>query len=178
MKLKVRARGGWLVAPVAALLIAVGCQAETPKPVTPTLAAPSTPTLAAPSPQASPTALTASRVPWEAADVLRAVLASSGVNGSTIFTPFPKSVGSQSCQINAGGPFPGIVVKGMCRTEVEASGLNYVVTFTEVWDAGQFHGQDDPSSGELRHTWSFLVSGTGAVVAQPQSGNFPPQYVR
>lgn len=164
MELKVRARGSWLVAPVAALLVAVACQAETPKPVTPTLAAPS--------PQASPTAQA-----MGAEDAIRAVLASSGPD-SRIVIPFPTSVGSQSCQIHGGGPPPGIVVPGVCRTDVAASGASSVVSFTETWDARQFHQADDPSSGELRHTWSFLVSGTGAVVAQPDSGNFPPQFVR
>jgi hypothetical protein len=109
-------------------------------------------------------------------DAVRVALGSSwGIASPTIF---PQSVGSQPCQIRGGGPYPGIVVPGTCRTEVEASGSNYVVRFVETWDASQFHYAGEPSSGELQHTWSFVVGGGGVVVAQPESGNFPPQYVQ
>ena len=110
-------------------------------------------------------------------DAVHAVMASSAVEGSTIFTIFPTTVVSRTCQIKGGGPPPGILVPGSCRTEVEASGPNYVVRFTETWDASRFHHQSDPSSGDLQHTWAFVVSGTGEVVAQPQTGHFPPQDV-
>jgi hypothetical protein len=153
----------WLLVPFA-LLVTAGCRAETPRAVTPT-----PPVL---SPLASPT----NRVRGPE-DAVHAVLASSAASDSTIFTIFPKTVGSQTCQIKGGGPPPGIVVPGTCRTKVEASGPNYVVRFVETWDASRFHHQSDPSSGELQHTWSFVVSGTGDVVAQPQAGNFPPQEV-
>lgn len=160
-----------VVASMVALLVAAACQAETPKPVTPTQPASS---LVVPSPQPSATAQA-----MGPDDALRAVFSSPGVSGSSIFAAFPKSVGSQSCDIHGGGPFPGIVIPGTCRTEVYAvSGSGYVVNFTEAWDASRFHAQDDPSSGELRATWSFTVSPTGAVVSQPPSGNFPPQMVR
>jgi hypothetical protein len=150
----------WLAPAVLAVLM--GCQAEPPKPVTPTLAVAS--------PQPSPTSQMTGP-----GDAVRLALGSSwGIASPTIF---PQSVGSQSCQIKGGGPPPGIVVPGTCRTEVESSGSNYVVRFIETWDASRFHLAGEPSSGELQHTWSFVVSGTGVVVAQPESGNFPPQYV-
>jgi len=69
-------------------------------------------------------------------------------------------------------------LQGVCRTEVEQTGYDYVVKFTEFWDATQFHAFDDPVSGKLQYTWSFLVDSTGAVVAQPPVGNFPPQHVK
>ena len=161
--------GSWLAAPVAALLVIVGCQAETPDPVTPTLALP---TLAAPSPPTRPTpqAMTPE-------DAIQSVLTWSAANGSALFAIFPKSLGSQSCQIRGGGPYPGIVVPGTCRTEVEATGSNYVVRFVEIWDASRFHYADEPGTGELQHTWAFAVTVSGTVVVQPDTGNFPPQWV-
>lgn len=162
-----------LMGSVVVLLLAVACQAESPKPVTPTQPASS---LVAPSPPPSSTAQA-----MGSDDALRAVLSSPGVSGSSLFAMFPGSVGSQSCDIHVGGlsPSPGIVIPGTCRTEVYAvSGSGYVVSFTEAWDASRFHAQNDPSSGELRATWPFTVSPTGAVVSQPLSGNFPPQMVK
>lgn len=81
-----------------------------------------------------------------AEDAVRAVLASPTVN-SSMFAPFPKSVGSQACEIRGGGPSPGIVVPGTCRTEIEARGSNHLVRFIYVWDARQFHLASEPSSG-------------------------------
>ena len=151
----------WLLAS-AALLVAVGCQAETPNRVT------STRSVAPP-----PTGPTTQVMGPD--DAIGAVFASSAVGSSTIF---PVAAGSQTCQIKGGGPAPGIVVPGTCRTEVEASGPNYVVRFVEAWDASRFHYAGEPSSGELQHTWSFAVSATGVVVAQSSTGNFPPQEVK
>jgi hypothetical protein len=165
MDLTVRSGGSRLVAAVTALFVAVGCQAETPGLVIPTLAAPS-----------PRTSLTAQAMTAE--DAIRSVSTSSPANGSVLFAEFPKSVGSQSCQIRGGGPYPGIAVPGTCRTEVEARGSNYVVRFVETWDASRFHYAYDPGSGELQHTWSFAVSSSGIVLVQPDTGNFPPQWVR
>jgi hypothetical protein len=94
---------------------------------------------------------------------------------------FPKSAGSQSCEIYRGGPYPGKLLPGACRTEVDATRSDrsdYLVSFTQVWDAHDFAAGNDPSSGDLHYTWSFLVTSAGTVIAQPPSGNFPPQYVR
>lgn len=91
---------------------------------------------------------------------------------------FPTSVGAHACQIQGGGPYPGIVVPGTCRTETETRGSAYLVKFTQVWDATRFHAFDDPSSGQLQYTWSFAVGGTGLIDDLPPYGNFPPQYVR
>jgi hypothetical protein len=151
----------WLLA-AAGLLFAVSCQAETPNPVIPTVSV------------ASPLASPITQV-MGPDDAIRAVFASSAVGSSTIF---PGTVGSQTCQIKGGGPYPGIVVPGNCRTEVEASGSNYVVRFVEAWEASRFHSAGEPTSGELQHTWSFAVSATGLVVAQSSTGNFPPQEVK
>ena len=156
---------------VAALTLIVGaaCQAEIPKRATPTVTAPS---LVSPSAAASarPQAMGPD-------DAIRAVFDSPGVKGSGIFAPFPTSVGPQSCDIHGGGPFPGIVIPGTCRTDVETDGSAYVVKFTEVWDAARFHAQIDPSAGQLHATWTFTVSLSG-VVFQSLSGNFPPQMVK
>jgi hypothetical protein len=170
MDFSIRTGGRWLAVPIAALLGAVGCQAETPKPVAPRSAVP---TLAAPSPQTSPTI----QVMTEE-DAIQLVLKTSAANGSALFALFPRSVGSQGCQIRGGGPPPGISVPGTCRTEVEASASNYVVRFVEIWDASRFHYATEPGSGELQHTWAFAVSLSGLVVVQADSGNFPPQWVK
>lgn len=106
---------------------------------------------------------------------IRAVLESPT---GAMFTPFPKTVGSQTCTIRGGGPFPGLTVAGICRTEAQAGGSTYTVNFIYVWDASQFHYSGEPSSGQLQHTWSFIVDAAGVVTPQADSGNFPPQYVR
>jgi hypothetical protein len=170
MDLSFRTGGRKLAVPIAALLVAVGCQAETPNPVATRSAVP---TLAAPSPQTSPTTQV-----MTADDAIQLVLTSSAANGSALFALFPRSVGSHSCQIRGGGPPPGISVPGTCRTEVDASGSNYVVRFVEFWDASRFHYATEPGSGELQHTWAFAVTVSGIVVVQPDSGNFPPQWVK
>ena len=132
--------------------------------------APVAPASSVASPPASPT----TRVTGPD-DAIRAVFASPAIGDWTIF---PQAVGSQACQIRGGGPYPGIAVPGTCRTEVEASGLGYVVRFVEAWDASRFHLTGEPSSGELQHTWSLAVSATGVVIAQSSTGNFPPQEVK
>ncbi len=106
---------------------------------------------------------------------IRAVLESPT---GAMFAQFPKTVGSQTCTIRGGGPFPGLTVAGTCRTEAQAGGSIYTVNFIYVWDASQFHYSGEPSSGQLQHTWSFIVDAAGAVTPQADSGNFPPQYVR
>ena len=111
----------------------------------------------------------------DAEAALRAVLESPA---GSISASFPKTIASESCDIHGGGPAPGIVVPGTCRTEVEVSGSNYIVRFVETWDARVFHYAGEPSSGELHHVWPFLVDPNGIVTQQPDSGNFPPQYVR
>ena len=108
-------------------------------------------------------------------DALRTVLTSPDLGGSTLF---PTSVGSHGCQIRGGGPEPGILVPGTCRTEIETRASGYSVKFTELWDARTFHYSDDPGSGELHHSWSYLVSATGAVSLEASSGHFPPQWVK
>ena len=69
---------------------------------------------------------------------------------------------------------------GICATAASSDSATggWTVTFTESWDARQFHGQGDPSTGQLAHSWTYLVDGDGSVVLASQSGNFPPQEVR
>lgn len=57
-------------------------------------------------------------------------------------------------------------------------GSDYIVNFIQVWGARDFRRAGDPSTGDLSHTWSFVVSGTGAVASSMSFGNFPPQYVK
>ena len=153
----------WIV-PSLVLLLAAGCQAVTPRPPTATPDVPSV--------QRSPLPPV-----MGADDAVRAVLASSQFGSRSAI--FPKSVGSQMCEIRGGGPPPGRVVPGICRIEVEASGpSSYVVTFVEAWDATRFHLSGEPSSGELHHTWPFVVSSAGVVVAQLPTGNFPPDQAK
>ena len=114
-----------------------------------------------------------------AEEAIRLVMASS--NGSMFAGLFPKAVGSRDCEIYRGGPYPGKLLPGVCRTEVNAARSDrsdYLVSFTQVWDAAVFHAFGDPSTGDLHYTWSFLITGDGAVVAQPPNGNFPPQQVK
>jgi hypothetical protein len=152
---------------ILALVLTGACSAEAPTPAeTPN---PVTPTLAASSPQA-----TATSRPMSPEDAVRAVMTSPESGWGL----FPTSVGSQACQIRGGGPAPGILVPGTCRTEIETRGSGYSVKFTELWDAGTFHYATEPGSGELHHSWSFLVSATGAVIPEASAGHFPPQYVR
>jgi hypothetical protein len=149
-------------------LLVVECQTESPVSVTPA------PATSASSPQPTP-ALRA----IGAEDAVRAALQSSIFRGRSAPSDlFPVAPGSRDCDIRGGGPDPGIVVPGICRTEVTAAASGYVVRFTETWDASRFHLAGEASSGQLTSTWSFTVSSIGTVVDQSQSGNFPPQYVK
>jgi hypothetical protein len=96
----------------------------------------------------------------------------------SMFAAFPKTIASEACEIRGGGPAPGIGVPGTCRTDVVASGSSYIVRFVETWDARLFHLAGEPGSGQLEHTWSFLVDASGGVMLQSDSGHFPPQYVK
>jgi hypothetical protein len=107
-------------------------------------------------------------------DAIRTVQASPA---GSMFASFPKTVASEACDIHGGGPYPGLVVPGTCRTEAERSGSSYIVRFIETWDARLFHYSGEPGSGQLQHEWSFMVDSSGAVVPDRDSGNFPPQYV-
>ena len=149
------------------IMLAASCQSEGPHPLT---AAASSP-LATQSLQAAATGQTLG-----AGDALRAVFASES-GGFAISSTFPSAAGVSVCQIHGGGPPPGIVVPGTCRTELSATGSGFIVTFTETWDARQFHLATEPATGELHHTWSFTVDRAGEVVLTEQSGNFPPQFV-
>jgi hypothetical protein len=97
---------------------------------------------------------------------------------ASMFVSFPQTAASIACDIRGGGPAPGLLVSGTCRTDVQASGSGYVVTFTIAWDARQFHLTGEPSSGQLQHSWPFVIDASGAVTPGLESGNFPPQYVR
>ena len=112
---------------------------------------------------------------FRATNAVRVVQASS--EGAT-FASFPSAAGSQPCEIRGGGPPPGMTIAATCRTAVGTQGSGYLVSFTYSWDARQFHYAGEPSAGELKHTWSFIVDSTGRVTPQSDSGNFPPQYAK
>jgi photosystem II stability/assembly factor-like uncharacterized protein len=92
---------------------------------------------------------------------------------------FPSQPGSRTCVIPGGGPAPGIRVPGTCATAAspDTATTTWHVTFTESWDARQFHGQADPGTGQLSHSWTYAVTADGQVILAGQSGNFPPQEV-
>lgn len=92
---------------------------------------------------------------------------------------FPGQPGSGTCVIPGGGPAPGIRVPGTCATAAspDTATATWYVTVSEAWDARQFHGQADPVTGQLSHSWTYAVAGNGQVVLASQSGNFPPQEV-
>jgi photosystem II stability/assembly factor-like uncharacterized protein len=92
---------------------------------------------------------------------------------------FPASPGRVTCIIHGGGPAPGIQVPGLCTTATSQDSAtgDWKVTFTESWDAAQFHGGSDRATGRLSHSWTYLVDGGGQVVLSGQSGNFPPEEV-
>ena len=115
------------------------------------------------------------RVVRPSGEAIRAVLASPT---GAAFAQYPKTIGSQACEIRGGGPAPGILIPATCRTDADPIGSSYRVSFTFAWDAGLFHYAGEPSSGELHHTWSFILDASGTVVGEPDSGNFPPQYVK
>jgi hypothetical protein len=144
-----------------AVVLTAACAAEpptparTPTPVTPTIAVWSPPTvdLNALLTGSDPVVLSVwAGTPW-----------SSG-----FFYDYPTSVGSRPCVIFGGGParFP---IPAVCRTEVEKRGSNYVVNLTQVWDGADYHG-----SGQLHHTWSFLVADTGEVMYRGSFGDGSP----
>ena len=107
---------------------------------------------------------------------IRAVQQSRPV--ASFFATFPKTAGLEACDIRGGGPPPGLLITGTCRTDVQASGSSYVVTFTITWDARQFHLAGEPSSGQLQHSWPFVIDAAGVVTPNQDSGNFPPQYAK
>ena len=156
----------WLLA--AAAMLVVACQAAAPITLPPSTSASSTVR-----PQPTPTVRSIAPV-----DAVRIALESFFRGRSAPSDLFPASAGSQACEIHGGGPPPGLVIPGACRTEVSALGSGYVVTFTELWDGRLFHLAGEASSGQLATTWSFIVSSAGVVVDESQSGNFPPQYVK
>ena len=88
---------------------------------------------------------------------------------------FPQEPGRQDCTIKGGGPYPGMNIPGSCQTSVvvdEAGG--WLVTFTEFWDASQFHAGQQ-STGTLSYRVTYGVDGNGKVTQRYQGGDYPPQ---
>jgi hypothetical protein len=106
---------------------------------------------------------------------IRAVLA-SGVGGDTSL--FPPQPGRIACVIQGGGPYPAIRVSGTCQTSVSRNGSQFLVTLTEYWEPSVFHGDGDPSTGQLSHSWRYKVDSECNVTLIDSLGNFPPQEVR
>jgi hypothetical protein len=138
------------------------CDARTPTRITPA------PVAVSPEPTSLPRVTTPE-------DAVRVVETTSTFGRPAMF---PSSAGSQPCEIRGGGPAPGMIVPGTCRTEIEVSGSTFVVRFVELWDGARFHLAGEATGGELQHIWSFTVTATGALIDESQGGNFPPQLVR
>jgi hypothetical protein len=156
-----RSTAGARISAVALLLLIGACEQSLPTPSTPTPALATAP---------SPTTHQVER----AQSVLDVAFASPVVAGEYTLAPFPRSVASQGCQIpTRSGP-----ISGTCRTEVEVSGIDFLVKFTQAWDASLWRAHGDPPVGELRATWAYRVSPGGAVTPLPMSGNFPPQLAK
>jgi hypothetical protein len=113
--------------------------------------------------------------PRAALKALAAVWAS--LDGSVILADFPRDAGAGSCVIHGGGPPPGSQVAGTCSTAVQRQAADWLVTFSEVWDARAFHAMGSAHDGPLVHTWQFTVDAEGRVVRQVHYGDFPPQLV-
>jgi hypothetical protein len=89
---------------------------------------------------------------------------------------FPSHLGAERCVIRGGGPGPGLRVHGLCATRVLLHGTTATVVFAERWPWRAFH-----YSGVARrpqhHSWRFVVSASGKVMAAGHGGDFPPQFV-
>jgi hypothetical protein len=108
---------------------------------------------------------------------LKAVSASDRGQGLAEF--FPAKSSKESCAIPMGGPAPGRRVRGTCETalRVDPDGLAEV-RFRQSWDRNDFHAQPGSSRRrEQSHTWMFIVSKSGRIVATSEQGDVPPQYV-
>lgn len=109
-----------------------------------------------------------------ASRALAAVWASLGA--SVLMDAFPREAGVEACVINIGPP-PGRDVAATCSTAVQRQGSDWLVTFSEMWDARAFHGMGSPHDGPLLHIWQFTVDAEGRIVRQVHFGDFPPQLV-
>lgn len=117
-------------------------------------------------------------VVYDQVTVATAIRAVQQSPAASMFASFPDTAASKTCDIRGGGPAPGLLIQGTCRTDVQERGSSYVVTFTITWDARQFHLAGEPSSGQLQHSWPFVIDAAGVVTPGQDSGNFPPQYAR
>ena len=92
---------------------------------------------------------------------------------------FPRTPGTRPCVIRGGGPAPGIRVRGRCSTSVEgANNGGTEVRLTERWGADEFYGPGSSGSGELNHSWVFVVAQSGEVLSIREEGAFPPEKVK
>ncbi len=132
----------------------------------------------------TPSAVVSPNTGVTASETIRAVFDSDV--GSGFRTRFPAVVGSSPCQLDVSGPMStsSRLIPATCRTEIRRNETDLVVVFTQGWEAAQFHANDDPSTGQLEHSWFFSVHKTGspevgsAVSFIAQSGSFPPQYMK
>ncbi len=108
-----------------------------------------------------------------------AAIAAAGDYGLGAGGSWPYKPGRMPCVLYGGGPYPGLKVPGICATAASSDSADggWTVTFTESWDARQFHGGGDPGTGQLSHSWTYAVGSAGQVSLTSQSGNFPPQEV-
>lgn len=99
---------------------------------------------------------------------IRAVsLSPEGFRISQQFPATPKSV---HCNLNMGGPAPGIRVSGTCATIVSvAADGSAVVGFRQTWDSHDFI-VNARARGELMHTWDFTVAKDGHISSNKDYG--------
>jgi len=90
---------------------------------------------------------------------------------------FPDNSSKVDGVIEGGGPSPGIEFPGEFETKIEKNGDNsYIVTFTESWNAKEFHysGQTGPMRS---HFFKYEVTSNN-VRSIGDGGDFPPQFVK
>lgn len=90
---------------------------------------------------------------------------------------FPDQVGMVKGIIHGGGPAPGVEVPGSFETAVQKNDDgSYLVTFTESWNAKDFHYAGE-EKGNLSHYFKYKVTSYGAEAIE-SGGDFPPQAVK
>ncbi len=87
---------------------------------------------------------------------------------------FPKQVGIAPCTIGAATAGHSKSVSGTCSTNVQSSGPDKVVTFTETWNAQAAKNANDPSQGLLISVWQITLDPSGKVIRQTHFGDAPP----
>jgi hypothetical protein len=94
---------------------------------------------------------------------------------------FPDHSGPVVCTVLPPPDWPLPILGSLRQICAQSSGTKdnagvWTVTFTEYWDAAQYHAAFDPATGRLAHLWTFMVVlGHGYPTSSSEQGNFPPQ---